>query len=107
MEHIIILLAILAALGAVAILYGAVRRAWLILGIGVALLAASLQGPAHADDAPALAMCKAISDRAAELIRNGELDRANRSKRDLEQCIALQRATLNRETQRVIDSAKR
>ncbi len=39
MEHIIILLAILAALGAVAILYGAVRRAWLILGIGVALLA--------------------------------------------------------------------
>ena len=86
---------------------GGEKSVKVLVSIGVALLAASLQGPAHADDAPALAMCKAISDRAAELIRNGELDRANHSKRDLEQCIALQRAALNRETQRVIDSAKR
>jgi hypothetical protein len=75
--------------------------------VGAALLALSLPRMANADDAPALAMCKAISDRAAELIRNGELDRASRSKRDLEKCVALQRAALNRETQRVVDSAKR
>lgn len=78
-----------------------------LVSIGLVLLAASLQQPARANDAPALAMCKAISDNVAEAIRNGELDRANRSKPELEKCIALQRAALDRETQRVIDSAKR
>ncbi|MGL5166676.1 MAG: hypothetical protein ACRC9K_12390 [Afipia sp.] len=79
----------------------------LLVSIGAALLALSFQQPAHANDASALAMCKAISDNVAELIRNGDLARADRSKPELEKCIALQRATVNREAQRIIDATKK
>lgn len=72
--------------------------------IGAALVALSLLQPARADDGPALAMCKVITDNVAELIRNGEMSRAKRSQPELEKCLALQRAALNREAQRIIDS---
>lgn len=56
--------------------------------------------PAHAEPpqtrATRLAACSTLTDRLAEMIRAGELERARQSRPALERCLKLQRAERDR-----------
>ncbi len=58
--------------------------------------------PAAAED-DALVVCKVITDRAAELVRTGETERARAMKPELQRCIGLQRAARDRDARRIVN----
>lgn len=77
----------------------------ILVGIYVALAWTVAPAKAQADD-PALVACKVITDRAAEHVRLGETARARRLKPQLQQCLPIQRAALDRAARRVVTDAR-
>ena len=73
-----------------------------LLVVTLAALALS-QTSVRAQSDSALVICKVITDRAAELVRTGETARARAMKPQLQECIRLQRAELDRAARRIVN----